>query len=378
MLNIKKQITRLYVSSALWNLSLTGAWVAILAARGYSLLEIGFAETVFHITSLLFEIPSGILADLFGRKNMLIVSTVMKIIGNLIMIASCNLFMVCAALSFYAMSYNFSSGSGDALAYDSLKMVGKEAYYERYASNELIIHRFCGGVSTLCAGFALFIGHKAAYGADVLMCAVQIGTLLPLREVYAGDGNNVSEGSKANGKNIAGNLIGSIGKEFVKCFAESLSFIKKERKTMLLMLSNSLVGAVDILLLFFLQAKLPEAGMPDGALGFALFFMEMGGVLGARMILKCKKLRYKNVFAATGFFVLLGVLLEHSGVYMVMMLGGFLAAFSDDALQVRTNTILQDMFPSKQRATLISIESFTFSMIMIVLSPLAGVVFSWW
>lgn len=147
---------------------------------------------------------------------------------------------------------------------------------------------------------------------------------------------------------------------------------------MLLMLSNSLVGAVDILLLFFLQAKLPEAGMPDGLLGFALFFMEMGGVLGARMILKCKKLRYKNVFAATGFFVLLGVLLEHSGVYMVMMLGGFLAAFSDDALQVRTNTILQDMFPSKQRATLISIESFTFSMIMIVLSPLAGVVFSWW
>ena len=378
MLNIKKQITRLYVSSALWNLSLTGAWVAILAARGYSLLEIGFAETVFHITSLLFEIPSGILADLLGRKNMLIVSTVMKIIGNLIMIASCNLFMVCAALSFYAMSYNFSSGSGDALAYDSLKMVGKEAYYERYASNELIIHRFCGGVSTLCAGFALFIGHKAAYGADVLMCAVQIGTLLPLREVYAGDGNNVSEGSKANGKNIAGNLIGSIGKEFVKCFAESLSFIKKERKTMLLMLSNSLVGAVDILLLFFLQAKLPEAGMPDGLLGFALFFMGMGGVLGARMILKCKKLRYKNVFAATGFFVLLGVLLEHSGVYMVMMLGGFLAAFSDDALQVRTNTILQDMFPSKQRATLISIESFTFSMIMIVLSPLAGVVFSWW
>ncbi len=378
MLNIKKQITRLYVSSALWNLSLTGAWVAILAARGYSLLEIGFAETVFHITSLLFEIPSGILADLFGRKNMLIVSTVMKIIGNLIMITSCNLFMVCAALSFYAMSYNFSSGSGDALAYDSLKMVGKEAYYERYASNELIIHRFCAGVSTLCAGFALFIGHKAAYGADVLMCAVQIGTLLPLREVYAGDGNNVSEGSKANGKNIAGNLIGSIGKEFVKCFAESLSFIKKERKTMLLMLSNSLVGAVDILLLFFLQAKLPKAGMPDGALGFALFFMEMGGVLGARMILKCKKLRYKNVFAATGFFVLLGVLLEHSGVYMVMMLGGFLAAFSDDALQVRTNTILQDMFPSKQRATLISIESFTFSMIMIVLSPLAGVVFSWW
>ena len=55
-----------------------------------------------------------------------------------------------------------------------------------------------------------------------------------------------------------------------------------------------------------------------------------------------------------------------------------MAAFADDALQVRTNAILQDMFPSEQRATLISMESFTFSVIMIVLSPLAGLFFAWW
>ena len=51
---------------------------------------------------------------------------------------------------------------------------------------------------------------------------------------------------------------------------------------------------------------------------------------------------------------------------------------SGDALQVRTDAILQEMFPSEQRATLISMESFTFSVIMIVLSPLAGIVFSVW
>ena len=55
MLNIKKQIRKLYASSVLGNLSLTGAWVAILAARGYSLVDIGIAETVFHITSLIFD-----------------------------------------------------------------------------------------------------------------------------------------------------------------------------------------------------------------------------------------------------------------------------------------------------------------------------------
>ncbi len=100
-------------------------------------------------------------------------------------------------------------------------------------------------------------------------------------------------------------------------------------------------------------------------------------MLGAKIILKCK-MRYRSVFAAAALAVLFGVLAEHSGMYLIMALGGFLAALGDDALQVRTNSMLQEMFPSEQRATLISIESFTFSMIMIVMSPLAGIVFSWW
>ena len=108
MLNIKKQLSRLYLSSILGNLSLTGAWVAILAARGYSLVEIGFAETIFHLTSLILEIPSGVLADVFGRKNMLIVSSVMTMIGNIIMIFSGSLWTICASMVFQAAGYNFA------------------------------------------------------------------------------------------------------------------------------------------------------------------------------------------------------------------------------------------------------------------------------
>ena len=120
MFKIKKQLSKLYASSVLGNLSLTGAWVAILASRGYSLVEIGVAETVFHIVSLIFEIPSGVLADVFGRKKMLVVSTIMGMISDVIMILSGSLFTVCMSVAFRALSYNFSSGSGDALAYDSL------------------------------------------------------------------------------------------------------------------------------------------------------------------------------------------------------------------------------------------------------------------
>ena len=362
MFKIKKQLSRLYISSVLGNLSLTGAWVAILAARGYSLVEIGIAETVFHITSLIFEIPSGVLADVFGRKKMLIVSAIMHMIANVIMIMSGNLFMVCLSIAFMALTYNFSSGSGDALAYDSLKLAKQENRFEKYESNQLIIYRLCSGISTLCAGFALTIGHRLAYGADIIMCAMQIAVLTSLREVYA----------------VAPNTDVPIGKRLILCFKESFAFIKEVRKAIGLMLCNSFVGAVDILLLFFLQAKLPEKGIPEWGLGIALLFMEMGGIVGSRLILKLPKIGYKWIFAISTSLVLTGFLAEHSPFYWVMTLGGFIAAVGDDALQVRTNAILQDMFPSEQRATLTSVESFSFSVIMIVLSPLAGFVFTYW
>lgn len=368
MQKIRKQIRGLYLSTMAGNLSFTGAWVAILAARGYSLAQIGLAETVFHLTSLIFEIPSGVLADLFGRKKMLVLSSILRMIGNVVMILSGNLFMVCISLAFYATSYNFASGSGDALAYDSLKLVQGEAYYERYASNQLMIYRFCGALSTLCAGFALLIGHRAAYGADILMSVIQIGILRSLYEAKVSDKNEWK----------AAELTGSVKSALAECLLESLTFMKRERKAIALMFANSFVGAMDILLLFFLQAKLPAAGMPRWALGFALFFMEMGGILGAKIILKWKRLRYRNLFAVTAALVLSGVLMEHSGMWLFMMAGGFIAAFADDALQVRTDATLQDSFPSEQRATLISMESFTFSVIMVALSPLAGLFFSWW
>lgn len=183
MFQIKTQLSKLYTSSILGNLSLTGAWVAILASRGYSLVEIGIAETVFHITSLIFEIPSGVFADVFGRKKMLIVSTIMGIIADVIMILSHNLFMVCMSIAFRALSDNFSSGSGDALAYDSLKLARMEHRFEQYESNQLIIYRLCSGISTLCAGFALMIGHRIAYGTGLVTGGIQMLILFSLHEV---------------------------------------------------------------------------------------------------------------------------------------------------------------------------------------------------
>lgn len=69
-LNLKKQLACIYTADLFSGLRITDAvWVALLAARGFSLWEIGLAESVFHVVSLLCEVPSGMAADLLGRKR---------------------------------------------------------------------------------------------------------------------------------------------------------------------------------------------------------------------------------------------------------------------------------------------------------------------
>ena len=362
---VKRQIRKLYALSVLGNLSLTGAWVAILAARGFSLVEIGFAETCYHIASLMTEIPSGTLADVYGRKRMLMISTFIHIAASAVMILSTGLPLVCFSIALHAVCDSFASGSGDALAFDSMKSAGQENRYDRYESNQLIIYRLCGGVSTLCAGFALVIGYRIAYATGIATSMIQLVILGSLKEIRP---------EKSNLSTVAPSAMAALA----GCFRDSLQFLRRETKAFLLMMTNSLIGAVDILLLFFLQAKLPAAGIPEEWLGPALFLMQIGGILGARIILKFRKQSYRDIFIAAAILVLAGILLEHTGLYLWMTAGGFIAAMADDALQVRTNAKLQVMFPSDQRATLISIECFTFSVIMIILSPLGGCFFSVW
>ena len=362
MLNLKKQIRTLYITGVLGNLSLTGAWVVILAARGFSLVQIGFAETMFHITSLICEIPSGMLADMYGRKKMLVLGNLMAITGDLVMFLSKDFGLVLLSMPFHAMAYNFASGSGEALAYDSMKMEGKQEGYEKYVSNQSIIYRIASGISTLAAGLALYLGYRRSYMISALMGLVTLCFTLTLFEIKGKEERTHS----------------SLLKEIISFFIDSIKFLYHNSKAAKLMFLNSFVGAVDILLLFFLQSKLRDAGLSNWILGPALFIIELGGIVGAKLILKAKKARYVSVFIICTIGVLTGVLLEHTGTAAFMVIGGFISAMSDDAIQIRTDAKLADMFPSEQRATLISISSFTFSVIMIVLSPLAGYFFSIW
>ncbi|MFR5372408.1 MAG: MFS transporter [Faecalibacterium prausnitzii] len=113
----------------------TPVWVALLAARGFSLWEIGVAESVFHMVSLTFEVPSGMAADLLGRKKTLVAGGVCMVLSNLPMAFAPDLFFICLAMALSALANAMFSGTASALTYDSLKQCGRTDDYLRVSAN---------------------------------------------------------------------------------------------------------------------------------------------------------------------------------------------------------------------------------------------------
>jgi len=62
--------------------------------------------------------------------------------------------------------------------------------------------------------------------------------------------------------------------------------------------------------------------------------MQLGGIVGAGLIVKAKKARYVSVFIICTLGVMAGVLLEHTGITILMVHGGSLSSMADDAIEI--------------------------------------------
>ncbi|MFA7129781.1 MAG: MFS transporter, partial [Sphaerochaeta sp.] len=78
-----------YFYAIFLNLGLVrGLWMIYLALKGFSLLQLGILEATFHIVSFLMEVPTGSVADLWGRKASRIAGRFVNIISLALMFFS--------------------------------------------------------------------------------------------------------------------------------------------------------------------------------------------------------------------------------------------------------------------------------------------------
>lgn len=93
---------------------------------GISFFQITILQSWFVLWVFLLELPTGTIADYFGRKTSLVMSTLVWIVGILVYTSRPDFLIFLLAEFILALGTALSSGANEALVYDSLKEAGQE------------------------------------------------------------------------------------------------------------------------------------------------------------------------------------------------------------------------------------------------------------
>jgi MFS family permease len=139
-----------YAFTTLMNLSFThGIWMIFLASRGFSLLQLGALEAIFHVTSFLMEVPTGSVADIWGRKASRIAGRISFSLSLVLMYFGSSFPVQILSFIFSALGYNLESGAGEALLFDSLLLDRAEERYLQIKGKDELFYQVSNILSFL-------------------------------------------------------------------------------------------------------------------------------------------------------------------------------------------------------------------------------------
>jgi len=157
-------------------------WILFFQSRGLTLADIGFIATATYLGSVLFEYPTGIFADKYGRKTSLIFSLLLHTIAIFLEVTAYSKIQFFIAAFLIGVSWAFASGALQALVYDKLK----ENKLEK--SNSKIIGlidtiSFTGLFISSLTGAVIFAYNSSyPYWLSIIFNGVALVSLLFLKE----------------------------------------------------------------------------------------------------------------------------------------------------------------------------------------------------
>ncbi|HXH23069.1 MAG TPA: MFS transporter [Dehalococcoidia bacterium] len=131
--SLERNVPRFYLYTALTSLQLwIPIWIVYLQEqRGLSLTEITFLDMPFFLTQMLAEVPTGALADRYGRKISLLLGGVTLTVAVFVFGIADNYALILISYVFWGVGMGLQSGADQAFLFDSLKLLGREGDYSR-------------------------------------------------------------------------------------------------------------------------------------------------------------------------------------------------------------------------------------------------------
>jgi len=240
--------------------------------RGMTIQMVVYTEIIYAVTIVLLEVPTGILADKWSRKRLLVIGAWLGWCEFVILIFATQFWHFAAAVLLAGIERSAGSGAEHALLYDSLKRCGKEQQFERIAGRlracdllGAVLAALSGGVLASRYGFAC--NYWLSAGSMLIVLAVTMTLTEP----------KPSRSAAADGES----------RSFLAYIQEAMQFFKQQRAVRLVVLTSIITGAALSFLDEFWQLYLNRLGFGVSYFGIfstALLLLRMPGNLLAHTL----------------------------------------------------------------------------------------------
>lgn len=310
--------------------------------RGLNLSQIGILLFLWSVMSLLFEVPTGVLADHWSRRKMLILSGVFFSICYATWAFSSSFWLFLLGFLFRTLGATFASGTLQAYVYDFLKINHKEEEFERVWGRGNALRTLGIGTAVLCGGFF----SEVSYMFTSLASSVSILSISVIALLWPEIPSITS--TKEEGY-----------WDFLK---SSVKTVRDNSYLLRIVIFSGITLSIFASLEEFNDVYLQFLGYPNFAIGIIFALATIGQSLASVTAHKFNNHSWKILNAVTviGFLVLMGVaFIKHPVMAIVILFLGVLLEFS----RVLNEGIIQREVPPNQRATVSSLNSFVHNLI---------------
>lgn len=361
-------LTNNLIGSNLWKLyvlrGLSFAWFPIptiilyYQSHGLDLEQAVLLKTILSLSILVFEVPSGYVADRLGRKFCLIAGSGVWIVGWLFYCVGNSLTIFALAEILAGIAASLISGADTAIAYETLLQLNRARYYPTLESRLVAIagvtEAGCGMVGATIAEINLVIPFYLQ-----TVCLI-VYFCLALTLVEPKSHQSITKKSQ----------IQSLKNIIVDVFGQSSSL------RWLIGLSSTFATA-SFLMVWLSQDYLKQVDLSIAAMGWAWavfhFLMSCASVNARRVEATwgMKQMMLVLVFSLAAAYIFLGSISSIWGIIFIAVIYIVRGAYSPLIL----NSINQQI-PSSIRATVLSLNSFIFRLSFVIVAPLLGAIAS--
>jgi MFS family permease len=346
--NIKAYYTfHLFINFAFW----LPIYAVFFLTRGLDYSAILLLYAVDNAFQTTLEIPSGMLADRWGRRPVLMLGAIIQTAGYLMIAFGGGMAWYLAAMALHGAALACLSGSDAAFIYDSLIAVGRREEFKKIEGRAYMFNLIGWGSGGLIGGLLAVKNLSLPYIMSALTSIVALIILAMCKEPPRSEMRVASR----------------------RMIKQAWNVFRSSASVRAIIIFASLIFGFLLVSHKFSQPYLLKAGLNMELFGIIYFVWLMGAAISSNYSERLEKAIGRRVYFASLPLIVGGVLI-YFGFYQ-NLLGVTLALlyqFVWGSLRPQMNHIINREVASSIRATLLSTVGFGSAVIYIIMAPIIG------